>query len=294
MDARIQECLKGFVDMHMHAWPDMSRAQVRKTTNKDAFEKCREAGMGGVVLKTNGWPIPSQAHEYNDMYDDFTVFASVSLNQTAGGAHPWVAEHAHEMGAKMLWLPTWSSECDINADFSFAKVLAGDNVHMLDETCKVVDENGKLLDDIKGIVDICNKYDMVLGTGHISAEECIEVSKYCKEVGYKKLIVTHIWAGIGPIDDKQVKECVDNGAYIEFCTLDTFPDYYYPIPIKDIARIVDLIGGDRVVISTDFFWDWVPPIPEQIGTLWQQLLDEGVAFEQIEAMSKVPATLLDM
>lgn len=108
----IERLLHGAIDMHVHAYPDVSLNHPQHRTNDDVIAQCRAAGMGGLVLKTHGWPSVGLAHQLNSEHDDFTVYPSASLNTVAGGPHPWVVEMAIEMGCKMIWLPTWSAASD--------------------------------------------------------------------------------------------------------------------------------------------------------------------------------------
>ena len=42
----IESLLHGAIDMHVHAYPDVSLNHPQHRTNDDVIAQCREAGMG--------------------------------------------------------------------------------------------------------------------------------------------------------------------------------------------------------------------------------------------------------
>ena len=180
--------------MHVHSWPDVSLAHPQHRTNDDVIRQCREAGMQGIVLKTHGWPAASLAHQLNSEHEDFNVYASATLNTMAGGPHPWVVETAIGMGCRMIWLPTISAKSDHDSHgFSVSMEKYIPRIHNLkdEDYYWLLDENGNLKDEIKECVALCRDYDIVLGTGHISAEESMAVGRFASEIGYHKVCLTH-------------------------------------------------------------------------------------------------------
>lgn len=157
----IERLLHGAIDMHVHAYPDMSLNHPQHRTNDDVIAQCRAAGMGGLVLKTHGWPCVGLAHQFNREHDDFTVYPSASLNTMAGGPHPWVVEMAIEMGCKMFWLPTWSAVSDhehtgfgVIAEKYIPRGKTG--MREQDFYC-LLDEKGQLSEESKECIMLCSR-----------------------------------------------------------------------------------------------------------------------------------------
>lgn len=288
--------LNGAIDMHVHAYPDVSLKHPQHRSNKQEIEECRAVGMAGLVLKTHGWPCVGLAHQLNAEYDDFTVYPSVSLNAMAGGPHPWVVEMALEMGAKVIWLPTWSaaSDHDHNGFYEIAgKYLPRTKTELTskDYYC-LLDENGFLTDEIKECITLCRDGKAVLCTGHISAEESLAVGRFAKEIHYTNVCLTHPRAGCSFNEFEQIIEFARMGHYVEFCTLNVAP-LYSNITIAEIKKLIDTVGPDHCYLSTDQFFDWTPSIPQQIYQVLGCLSEAGLSYEKLKTLMETPSRILN-
>lgn len=294
----LEELIKYHVDMHVHCNADASPNHVMTKKNEDVVTKCRESGMHGLVLKTHGWPAVRLANKLNEMYDDFTVYPSVSLNQTAGGPYPWVMEMAIQMGARVVWLPTWSSLNDKYCPGGFTQLVINENSNKYfkdipDEAFyTVTDEDGNVKDNIKKIVQMAKEAGIVLATGHGSTAEALAVARYAHEIGFQKLVFTHPTCGVSPVTHEQLKEFADLGGYIEFCTLGVQP-LYTSMTVAEWKEICELCGYDHCFLASDHFFDWTPSIPEQYATMMNCMYTVGSTMEELSAMAKVPLKLLE-
>lgn len=291
----IAELLYGAIDMHVHAYPDVSLKHPQHRSNDNVIEQCITAGMGGLVLKTHGWPSVGLAHQLNGEHENFTVYPSVSLNVMAGGPHPWVVEMAIGMGARMIWLPTWSAASDRNhtgfgviAEQYIPRTKAGlrdkDFYYLLDE-------KGNLSEEIKECIVLCRDHDIVLGTGHISAEESMAVGRFAQEIGYHKVCLTHPRSDCSFNQFEQIQAFAQMGHYVEFCTLAVAP-MYSSMSIGDMKRIIEEAGPEHCYISTDHFFDWTPSIPQQIYEVLGCLMESGVSYEDLQVIMDNPKHLL--
>lgn len=294
----IDNLLSGAIDMHVHAYPDMSLKHPQSLSNRDVIEQCREAGMGGLVLKTHGWPEPALAYQLNSDYDDFTVYASASLNLMAGGPYPWVVDMAIGMGCKMVWLPTWSAYSDHEhtgfgtiAENYIPSVKTG--MKEEDFYC-LLDRDGNLLPNIKECIALCRDHDIVMGTGHISSEESLAVGRFANDIGYHKLCLTHPRSDCSFNTFEQIKAFAEMGHYVEVCALNVSPVYepYATMTTLEVKQMIETIGADHCYISTDHFFDKLPSIPEQILIVLSGLSKEGVSYEQLQAIMDNPKKLL--
>lgn len=295
MKKEIETLLEGAIDMHVHAAPDISLEHPQHRSNEDVIEQCRKSKMGGIVLKTHGWPSIRLAQTLDAMHEDFRVFPSVTLNKMSGGPHPWVVEMAIAMGAKMIWLPTWSAKNDrLHPGFNgiAPKYLPLTKDWTDADLYEMVDENGNLTEEIKMCIQLCKEADVVLGTGHISAEESWEVGKYAHEIGYKKLVLTHPCNKSAHNTLEQIKAFAELGYAVEICTLNLAP-LHTVLTIPELKHLIEEVGADHCFLSTDHFFDWTPSIPDQLYQALGCLLDVGVSYETLERMMKVPRTLLE-
>ena len=291
----INVLIQGAIDMHVHANPDISLKHRQTKSNDEVIETCMKAGMKGLVLKTHGWPCLGLAHELNQKYENFTVYPSVSLNRVAGGPYPWVVEMAIQMGAKVIWLPTWSAKSDM-AHTGFG-TIAKEYLPLTKELDEdkyyyLLEDNGQLKKDIKTIIEMCAKNKIVICTGHISQKESIEVAKYANQIGYHKLVLTHPCSECSYNSFEQIQEFASYGHFVEFCTLNLAP-LHHSLEIMDIKKIIENIGAEHCILSTDHFFDWTPSIPDSFYEVLGCLLDVGVKYDDLKTMMNNPHRLLE-
>lgn len=169
--------MKGVIDMHIHTNPDL------RTRRYDDFELCDAAvrvDARAVVIKTHLGSTTERAwlvNRYNKMVhgdNNFTMFGSIVLNACVGGINPTAVENALKMGAKVVWLPTQSARNHLE---KLGKPTDG---------CVEVVQDGKIVPELAQVFELIQKYDVVLGTGHISAAEIFTVVKAARQAGVKK------------------------------------------------------------------------------------------------------------
>lgn len=289
--------LNGAIDIHYHSYPDISYKHPQRRSNKKVIEQCREAGMGGLVLKTHAWPQTGLAEELNSQYDDFTVYPSVSMNQTAGGPYPWVVEMAHQMNCRTMWLPTWSARHDMDNPLGFDNIAKQYNPLMkqIPESgyFTMTDKNGELWDHIKETISLCKEYGIVLGTGHISTKESLAVAKFSHEIGFDKLCYTHPRANLDAFTMDDIRQMAEYGALIEIIVL-----FLHPIwPTTSIEEIIEMIriagGPEHAYLATDHFWDQTPSVPAMLDECLACMYSKGADYGFLKTLMGTPNRLLE-
>lgn len=82
------------------------------------------------------------------------------------------------------------------------------------------------------------------------------------------------------------------GAICEFCALGCLPMFQRIHP-KTFVEILDEIDHDRVILTTDYFFEWAPPASETLRMLMGTFLSLGVAEETVAKMVRgTPARVL--
>lgn len=294
----LDELMSVHVDLHVHCNPDAGPIHPQHYKDDEVITACRNAGMHGLALKSHMWPAIRLAKELDNMYSDFTVYPTVSLNITAGGPEPWTMEMAIQLGAKMVWLPTWSSLNDKNNPAGFTNLVLqeGTNKHLKDIPSDryyvLTDENGELKPGIKEVVEMAKDANIVLATGHGSTDEALAVARFANEIGYKKLVFTHPYCGISSVTDEQVKEFAELGGYIEATTLE-FQPLYTSLSIEHWKAVCELCGYDHCFLSSDHFFDWMPSIHEQYAQVMNCLYTIGSSMDDLRQMANVPLKLIE-
>jgi len=288
------EILQGAIDMHCHCYPEFSWEQ--KTRMEDVEWICLAARMGmkGAVLKSHFWPTMTNVHFLKkEIPEGFKLFSSITLNLNCGGIVAWAVEAAANLGAKVVWMPTWSSQNDQRAKSmsQIAKKFIPSLEDYPHEGLRVTD-NGRLVNEAKKIVQIAKRMDLVICTGHISSAESLELARYSREIGFNRLVMSHPDNPSIKASLQEMKEICSLGAYVEFCFLGTLPLLQRKHP-RDMVNLIREVGADRCILTTDSIYDWVPPEPEIMRMGISNLTALGISEQEMRTMVQDnPAKLL--
>src|SRR5947209_19597146 len=79
----------------------------------------------------------------------------------------------------------------------------------------VVDEAGTVIETARRCMERIAKHDMILATGHLGRREIFALVRTAKEMGLKKVVVTHAEFPSQNLSGDEQKELVDLGALVE-------------------------------------------------------------------------------
>ncbi len=266
---------RGSIDIHVHAAPDPVAA--RRHDALDMALAARDAGMRAVIFKSHEYPTVPVASVLNRVVEHFTVFGAVSMDYEAGGLNPAALEASARMGAAKVWLPTFAADYWSRARHGVAGI-------------KVLDEAGRLLPVMHQLMDIVAAHDMILGTGHLWAEEQLAVVKAARLRGLKT-VVTHadMWIPV-----EMQAEMAALGAFIEHAYLGCLPSAGY-YGIQQVAAAVRAAGPAQSIMSTDLGQAHNPAPAEGLRMFIAAMLQQGFSNDEVEMMVKRnPAQLLGL
>ena len=277
--------LDGAIDLHCHFGPE---SVVGTPHAVDALEAATDAaalGFGAIVLKSHDFPSNSVAHIVGQAVARVRVYGSVCCDYCIGGLNPGAVETALRDGAAIVWLPTISSQQDVENGVAAMLGVPGPGIRLLDD-------DGELQAEVEEILALVAQYDAIAATGHTSAEEHFAVARQFG--GRVRLVVTHAMnAGAGP--NLSVAECVELaelGAVIELSAATCMESHGPSVP--DVVQAIGAIRPERVVLSTDYGWsDELPrPAPgllSYVDALWEA----GATETELRRMTcENPAQLL--
>jgi hypothetical protein len=287
LSINLDELLSGSIDMHMHPGPTGGPCRLDAL---EAAEQAKQAGMRGIVLKSHSYTAAAVAIIVNKLVPDIHVFGSVCLDYEIGGLNFHAVENAAYLGAKVVWMPTFSSVNSINSMRALGLPLKGEGISLIDDA-------GKLVPEMEPILELIKKHDMILATGHISPQEAFILLNEAQRIGIKKYIVTH------PTDKEfsekhfsidELQRLAKIGAFIEFTLVGMLPNEFCHDPAQ-IARTIKTIGAEHCIISTDLGQPQNPLPVEGMRLLMATLLHQGISPLEVELMAKKnPANLLDL
>jgi len=283
--------LDGAIDMHYHGYPEISLKVKTRLEDVKLLALARDMGMRAVVFKSQMWPTTGPVYHLKQRIADIECFSSITLNSIAGGLNSMAVEVAAKQGAKVVWLPTWSSSHNSGAG-GFATMMKTWFPSLKQEPgIACLDDQGRLKPEVRHIIKLAKEMGLVLCTGHISPRESLAIAREAKRIKFTRLVFTHPLSGSVSADFDQIKQMADSGAYIEICALNIF----YGHELKRAVEIIEKIGARRCILSSDAFGEWVPPEPEFLRMLVAYLLLSGVKEKDVRTMvCDNPAMLLDM
>ncbi len=188
---QVDELLKGAIDTHVHSGPS---AAARGLDHIELLKRASAKGFAAVVTKDHDYSGVATAALISKHYSDLgtRIYSGIVLNNVVGGLNPYAVEHTAAMGGKIVWLPTLAAENHLNWEKKarFAHPGAARNVRAV--TPIPILENGKTVrDDMKEILDVVARTDMVLAAGHLHVSEIWLVFEEAIRRGVKRLIINH-------------------------------------------------------------------------------------------------------
>ena len=281
--------LYGAIDMHAHGYPQFTLNMPGRLDNYEWLQAADAAGMAGFVIKSHIWPTVGEAYLLNRMDGDARVFGSITLNYPVGGISPLAVQIAAESGAKVVFMPTWCSKNDIEKGAHYVDRMRP-YIATIDDWMKgktgltVLRDDGVINADTLAVIDLCRQYDLVLGSGHLSIQESLKLCEAAVAAGVK-FVLTH------PLNNPliaatldQMKEIAEMGGYIENVFIGCMP-MHEGIKPKRIAEVIEYVGAERCIMSSDAIEAWNPKPPEVLRMFIASMLALGVSEDDVYTMT---------
>jgi hypothetical protein len=269
----INQVWRGSIDIHVHASPDPVAS--RRFDVVELAEAARAAGMRGFIFKSHEYPTTPAAYILTKMVPGIEVYGAISLDYEVGGLNPAALEASAKMGARKVWMPTFSADHWSQTRNNRPGI-------------RVLDDNGRLVGVIDDLLSIVQQYDMILGTGHLSTEEQLALVKEARGRGIKT-VVTHADFWIPAEAQRQMTEM---GAFVEHAYIACTPGGG-GIPASNIAASIRTHGPGQAILSTDLGQAFNPAPAEGLRMWIAAMLREGFTPREVEVMVKDnPAQLL--
>jgi hypothetical protein len=273
--------LDGVIDIHVHVAPDSIPRSI------DAIDLARLAqsrGMRAIVIKNHFEPTASTAYLVHKVVPGLQVFGGIDLNLSVGGMNPVAVEKmALTTGhlGKLVWMGTYDTYAQVKA----AKIQ---------RPYVAVSRDGVLLPETKAVIAMIAKYDLVMATGHNSAEEDLMLIREARNQGVKQMVVTHGMLSPTSMTIAQMQEAARMGAYVEFVyngLIGAGKQFNFP----DYAKAIRAVGPEHCILSSDMGQVGNPVHPDGLQLFFEGLRQQGFSQQEIDQMSKVnPARLLSL
>jgi Family of unknown function (DUF6282) len=291
------ESIEGGYDLQVHVAPDVIG---RRIDDLDLAKEFASRKLKGFVLKSHYAPTYERAKVVTKASQSLgiTAFGAITLNHSVGGLNPVAVEIAGRSGNKIVWMPTVdaANETAGRSDGPSDKLPFWAKIQrelsaigISPAPLTVVGADGKLNEPARRVLEIIGKHDMILATGHLGKKEIHALVKTAKEMGLKRVIVTHAeFPSQNMTADEQV-EVANLGAVIEHCFTTMYTN---KAPWDVYFESVRRVGPERVILSTDLGQPINPPVSEGFAMFAQKMLDAGFSKSDVHRMAVTNPTAL--
>ena len=275
--------LDGAIDLHLHIDPD------RPTAAGDSIELsgmrfAQAQGIRGFVIKNHYETTSAVAYLVRKEVPGIEAFGGITLNHNQGGinlaAVESMATQIRGQPFRVVWMPTYDAEDWIR------------NSNEPNRPFVRVSQDGELVPEVIEMISLIAQHDLVLATGHVSAEEGLLVVREGHRQGVQHMIVTHPMIGSISMSEALMKEAASLGAFLEF-------DFRNLLTEHTELDMIRTLGPEHVVI--DEFWTEVEGAEREYGrpvglSEWVEAMNErGFSNHELDMMVKDnPAKMLGL
>ena len=286
--------MAGAIDFHVHAGPDP--VERRRLDALELARQAKEARMRAVVIKSHHYGTVPLADAVNQVVPGFLLIGSLVLNSAVGGLNPEAVEVAVAMGARVIWMPTYSSVIDTERRQANMATKPLTSRAMTHQGISLLDNGGKLLPEVVSILEVVKGANAVLSTAHVSIPEIYALVEAARGLGIRVTVTHPLNESYGAkLTLEQQLELAARGALMEHCFLDFMPSPYGELKITVLAEHIKSVGAEHCLLCTDF-GQYQNPTPLQgFRMMLAELLKAGVSEAELTTMIKTnPARLLSL
>ncbi|MEH7613011.1 MULTISPECIES: DUF6282 family protein [Bacillaceae] len=282
MTQEFHPLLKGAIELHVHSSPSLF---PRKQTDWELVEDVKKAGMAGVVLKAHEAQTADRATLIREKEPGLHVYGGLVCNYFTGGLSPTAVDAAIRLGAKVIWMPTFSAE-QHQRFFGKKKSNFFNSKRALTHPSagiEIWDENRNIYPEVYEILELVAEANVILATGHLEVEEVLALVDAAKERKVEKILIQHTDLGIARVPFEYEKQLVKKGCILEKCYLASSEDFN-DISTQEMAESIKQLGAESCVMVTDYGQQHnIPPI-KALSNFIEDMLRHGITEEEILTM----------
>jgi hypothetical protein len=285
--AVIARLLQGAVDLHCHSGPSV---MPRELDHVEAMNEAAEVGMKAILVKDHYYSAAPITELLNRQFSKLGVLmlSGVPLNNASGGFNPHAVDHGVKLGARLVWMPTFSSANHIahhKQDAEFHLKFPQTKEQMLPPVpLTVLDDAGKLRDDVLYILDMIATNDLVLSAGHLHISEIWPLFEAAKSRGVQRLLVNHP-SYVVDASLQDVRALSNMGAYIEHSMCMWVPGskfkFYEP---EFLQQLIEAATVGKTILGSDLGQSGNPRPVAGFRNVIATCLDLGYEEEQVREM----------
>ncbi len=251
LEARIDRLLIGAIDPHVHSGPSIAQ---RGVDHLELVRQADAAGFSAVVTKDHDYSGVATAELVRNNHPELKtqIYSGIVLNNVIGGFNPYAVEHTAAMGGKVVWMPTLAAENHLRWEKTSNWVHPASTQKMRPaQGIPVLNDDKSVRDDVKEVLDIIARTNMVLASGHLHISETWLIFEEAKNRGVERIVLTHP-EDIVDASMNDVSGIAKMGVYVEH-SLCMFVDgsKFKTCSLEDLGRHIEAAGVDRTVLCSD-------------------------------------------
>lgn len=282
MMEKAEELMYGGIDLHVHSSPCLFD---RPLDHFELAEEARSKNMQGVMLKTHYDPSVFKAELVKQKVRGIEVYGGVVLNSFVGGLNPAAVEVAIQAGGKMVWMPTITAANHIEfyGETQYKSLKRRKALDVASQGITILDEEGNLKPEVFKILDLIAESSVILGTGHLSANEIDVLIEEALRNGIEKILVTHPFFEVPNLSLQDQIKYANKGIYLEksFCSVTPM---WATVSIDRMVESIKKIGPDKCVLVSDLGQMHNPRPADGMQQFIQMLLEKGIGETDIRTM----------
>ena len=180
------------------------------------------------------------------------IYSGIVLNNVVGGFNPYAVEHAAAMGGRIVWMPTLAAENHLRWEKTASWVHPASTQKIRSATgIPVLNGDKTVRDDVKEVLDVIARADIVLASGHLHVSETWLVFEEAQRRGVKRMVLTHPEDIVGA-SMNDVSGMAAMGAFVEhsLCMFLVGSKFRTQAP-DDLRKHIDAAGVDQTILCSD-------------------------------------------
>jgi hypothetical protein len=148
----------------------------------------------------------------------------------------------------------------------------------------VLDDAGGLTAEALAILEVVRDADIALGTGHLGPAESLALLGTARDMGLRRLVVTHPLMTFTRFTHDQMRTAAALGAKLEFCALSCIPEWHDRVEPATTAAAIAAVGAEHCVLASDGGQSWNEHPARMLLAFARALEGEGVPEQALRTM----------
>jgi hypothetical protein len=248
---RVEALLVGAIDPHVHSGPSIAE---RGVDHLELAQDASKVGFAAIITKDHDYSGVMTAALIAKHHPELRtkVYSSIVLNNVIGGFNAYAVEHTAAMGGKIVFMPTLAAENHLRWQAASGYVHPATTEKIRPATGIPVLNDGKTVrDEVKEVLDVIAREDMMLASGHLHVSETWIVFEEAQRRGVKRMMLTHPEDFVDA-SMNDVRGLAGMGAYVEH-SLCMFVEgsKFKKFSDEDMQRYIEAAGVDHTIMCSD-------------------------------------------